>query len=148
MHARAYKLSKLLFAEGILYNSTDNNTGILFTIIVVDTIVSYFIISNLKKVSNKVENDNAPKDNTEEISKKVKETTEEITQKLIDGAEDAAMEFSSQVYHMSRRVNIGRKKHPVSVCRLKKTPYKRLFLIGPGFRLKKLNTELFTIICR
>ena len=85
-------------------------TGILFTIIVVDTIVSYFIISNLKKVSNKVGNDNAPKDNTEEISKKVKETTEEITQKLIDGAEDAAMEFSSQVYHMSRRVNIGRKK--------------------------------------
>ena len=32
LYAGAYKLSKLLFVEGFLHNSTDNNTGILFTI--------------------------------------------------------------------------------------------------------------------
>ena len=82
--------------------------GILFILIITDVIISFFIINNLKKVSNTVEN--KPKDNTEEISKKVREVTEEMAQKLLDDTENMAMEFTSQVYHLSRKMNIGTKK--------------------------------------
>ena len=103
-------------------------SGILFAIILIDTIVSFFIISNLKKVSNTVEN--APKDNTEEISKKVRETTEEFTQKLVNEAEDMAMEFTSQVYHMSRKMNIGTKKFTRSLKNSRKK-ISNILLVSP-----------------
>jgi uncharacterized membrane protein len=103
--------------------------GILLTLIFIDTIVSFFIISNLKKVSDSVTKDKSEtKDNTEEISKKVKEeveiigekvskNAEEFAHKVSTGAEGAAMEFSSKVYHLSRKVNIGKKRFTNKVKR-------------------------------
>lgn len=101
------------FYIGLIDKIPDNSfhwvVGILFSIMAIDTIISFFIISNLKKVSNNVEDD-IPKDNTQEISKKVKETTEEFTHKVIDNAEEMAMMFTSQVYHVSRKMNVGTKR--------------------------------------
>ncbi len=101
------------FYLGIINKIPDNVfhwvVGILFTIMIIDTIVSFFIISNLKKVSDNV-GDGEPKDNTQEISKKVKETTEEFTHKVIGNAEEMAMMFTSQVYHVSRKMNVGTKR--------------------------------------
>jgi uncharacterized membrane protein len=103
--------------------------GILSVLLLIDTIISFFIISNLKKVSDSVANDKSEtKDNTEEISKKVKEEVEiigekvsknagEFAHKVSNSAEDAAMGISSKVYHLSRRVNIGKKRFTNKVRR-------------------------------
>ena len=83
-------------------------SGVLFLLILIDAIISFFIISNLRKVSSTIEN--KPKDNTEEISKMVREVTEKMSQKLVDDTENMAMEFTSQLYHLSRKMNIGTRR--------------------------------------
>jgi uncharacterized membrane protein len=87
---------------------------VITVIFVIDTIVSLTVVSKLKKTAKKVENE-AVKDNTEEMNQMVKEVTTEKVTEIKENISDKLEEAKDNLGELPRRVDLGVKymKHKV-----------------------------------
>jgi uncharacterized membrane protein len=79
---------------------------VITSIFIIDVIISFTVVSKLRKTAKKVENE-AVKDNTEEMNEKVKEVTTEKVNEIKENITDKIEEAKEGLGDIPKRVDIG-----------------------------------------